>query len=260
MVLTVGVPLCFIVAVTMLFLGGRCTAAHAKDGHRTDGAQRQHGGNGDQLLLAQAATQAVERALLVVHREFHVGCASGAISRGAELAVDLCSSAVNLGHRGVVLAADLKPGALGIEGVQEAELAELEAGLGRLVSTLRTRQHLAAQRFDLVLARLQEVCHLQHFRAQAQLLGLGVGLRGVPATQSLQLGALVPVKERKRHRHAEHSLRPTQFLGAAGTNAHSHVRHAFGTSKGVARIGALDLKQSAAHGRRIGQPRHDVGR
>ena len=140
---------------------------------------------------------------------------SGTSVGATEPAIDLRGEAVGLRERGEILPARLQEGALRIQHIQEAELAQLEAAARSLVGGLGTGEHIATQCLDLVGARVELVNGLQHLGAQTLLFRLGHRLRRVALAQRLELSALVAVEQRNGNRDAD------QRLGAAdvGTGA-----------------------------------------
>lgn len=78
-----------------------------------------------------------------------------------------------------ILCSCQQPGALGIQDIQEAELAELKTTACRFVRALRSGEDFLLQRLHFTRACLQLISRLQYLRAKAYLFGLGLHLRGV---------------------------------------------------------------------------------
>ena len=100
---------------------------------------------------------------------------------GAEAPVEFSLGAVGLGQRVQELRPRLQPGALRVEHVQEAELAELEAAARGGVGLACAGQHLAAQCLDFVGPGPQFVGGGQHLGPQPLRFGLGALLGRLPA-------------------------------------------------------------------------------
>ena len=136
---------------------------------------------------------------------------------------------------------------LGVENIEEAELARFKPCYGSIEHTLRPWQNVITHGTYLFAVKLRSLVSTGQGLIQAQPFGLQLGSGLFRAAQGCLEAALVTVKQWKRYRNAEHGLRSPDLVILLATDDQGDIRNALGTIDAHLGFFALHLQSGAPH-------------